>query len=273
MSTDVGLIGDSSFERTRTIIRYLEYPRSRRIKSSHLPLSCSLRKFASIATMMNDSTTEASAAKQRVVFLVPDSKETNDYQYAQDILAKHAVSFHALGAEVQSMPWSASPPAESSSAIYVANLVWGYHLSPDLWYERLRAWPNGVRLVNSASLLLWNSRKTYLKDLDAVGIPTIPSVFVDQVDESTLIEAAKRFSTNDLIVKPQVSASSFSTLRVLVGRNDFHSAPSVCIALLSAFSLHSFCRVDQCRTSSSATAAVRFSHADDDPTVHEEHQC
>ena len=100
------------------------------------------------------------------------------------------------------------------------------------------------RLVDSDSLLLWNSRKTYLKDLEAAGIPIIPTDFVDQVDESTLIEAAKRFSTNDLIVKPQVSAGSFSTLRVLVGRNDFDLAPSACIALLSASSLHSFFRVD-----------------------------
>ena len=183
-----------------------------------------------IVTTMDDSTietkSEVSMFKQRVVFLVPNSTETNNYQYAQDSVVQHAVNFHALGAEVQSMPWTTAPPAEPSSTIYVANLVWGYHLSPDRWSERLQTWPNGVRLVNSASLLLWNSRKTYLRDLEAAGVPIIATVFVDQVDESTLIEAAKRFKTDDLIVKPQISASGFNTFRVLVGRTDFDAAPS-----------------------------------------------
>lgn len=171
-----------------------------------------------------------SASKKTIVFLTPNPTETQDYELAHYMLAKHTTDLNKLGAEVTSSPWSTSPPSDQdASSIYVANLLWGYHRHPDRWYTWLHSWPTTVRLVNPLSLLLWNSRKTYLKDLEAADVPIIPTLFVDQVDTSTLIEASKHFQTDDLIVKPQFSARSYNTLRVLVAGNDFDSAPSMCM--------------------------------------------
>ena len=163
-----------------------------------------------------------------MVILTP---ETNDPMFAdlwQFSFEKLAAKFEVLGVRAIATPWSTAPlPYNSShSPIYTVNLAWGYHRSTDQWMEWLRRWPKDIKLINSPSLLLWNTRKTYLQDIQAAGIPTIPTLYVEHVDEKTLIDAAKHFGTPDLIVKPQVSACSFNMIRVLVDNLDIISAPS-----------------------------------------------
>ncbi|CAF2482744.1 unnamed protein product [Rotaria sp. Silwood2] len=134
-----------------------------------------------------------------------------------------------LGAHVIATPWPTAPltlDSSLSSIRYVVNLAWGYHTVVDRWEAWLHAWPNDVILINSPSLLLWNTHKTYLKELKKAGIPIVPTLYAEEIDEKTLIDAAAHFDTTDLIVKPQVSASSFNMLRVLVGSSDFASSPS-----------------------------------------------
>jgi biotin carboxylase len=57
--------------------------------------------------------------------------------------------------------------------------------------------------------------------LEEAGVPVIPTIYVDHVDEATLENAAAHFGVADLVVKPQVSASSHNIMRVLVGSDDF----------------------------------------------------
>ncbi|CAF4336773.1 unnamed protein product [Rotaria sp. Silwood2] len=118
-----------------------------------------------------------------------------------------------LGAHVIATPWPTAPltlDSSLSSIRYVVNLAWGYHTVVDRWEAWLHAWPNDVILINSPSLLLWNTHKTYLKELKKAGIPIVPTLYAEEIDEKTLIDAAAHFDTTDLIVKPQVSASSFN---------------------------------------------------------------
>ncbi|CAF0975562.1 unnamed protein product [Rotaria sordida] len=133
-----------------------------------------------------------------------------------------------LGAHTIATPWFTAPLAFDSSWAsirYIVNLAWGYHTVPDRWEAWLRAWPKDMILINSPSLLLWNTRKTYLKELEKAGIPIVPTLYVEEIDEKTLVDAAAHFATADLIVKPQISACSFNTLHVLVGSLDFASSP------------------------------------------------
>ena len=161
-----------------------------------------------------------------VVMLTPNSDDPINCDIWQSSFARHAANFQALGAYALPAPWSTSPHAIESSFIYVANLTWGYHLVTNRWNTWLRAWPKSVRLINSTRLLAWNTQKTYLKDLEAACVPVIPTIYVNHIDESTLTEAAAYFGVADLVIKPQVSASSHNIMRVLVGSNDFTASPS-----------------------------------------------
>jgi hypothetical protein len=162
-----------------------------------------------------------------VIILTPAPDDLNNADSWQDSFEQLATNFRAIGAHILAVPWSTSPGSEhSSSFIYVANLAWGYDRALHRWNAWLRAWPDNIRLINSVNLLMWNTCKTYLKDLQTAGIPVISTLYVERVDEMTLNNAAAHFGVTDLIIKPQMSASSRNIMRVLVGSDDFASAPS-----------------------------------------------
>ena len=155
------------------------------------------------------------------------------WEFSFDILA---AKFAMFGVHAIAAPWMTTPlPSDSvHSFVYIANLAWGYHYDTERWITWLHAWPKEAKLINSPSLLLWNTRKTYLQGLEKAGVPVIPTLYTDCIDEKTLNGAAEYFSTSDLIVKPQISACSFNMVRVLVGTSGFAGAPSKAHASLSS---------------------------------------
>ena len=55
-------------------------------------------------------------------------------------------------------------------------LVWGYQHNPDVWEEKLDCW-RGLPFANSLETLRWNTKKTYLLELEARGIAIVNSGF------------------------------------------------------------------------------------------------
>jgi glutathione synthase/RimK-type ligase-like ATP-grasp enzyme len=64
-----------------------------------------------------------------------------------------------------------------------------------------------TRLLNPASVLERNTDKTYLRDLAALGIPTVPTHWIGPGDEANLP------SWEEYVVKPTVSAGARDTIR------------------------------------------------------------
>lgn len=94
-------------------------------------------------------------------------------------------------------------------------LAWGYHRDPDRWFALLdRCAADGVPLVNPVPLLAWNSDKAYLFDLEAAGVAIVPTIACPALDTAALADAAMRFGSPDLIVKPARSAGSDRTYRL-----------------------------------------------------------
>lgn len=98
-----------------------------------------------------------------------------------------------------------------------AQLAWGYHLQPARWDALLAAWPADMPLFNPPALLRWNSDKRYLDDLAAAGICVVPTRFVGMAVEAELAAAREAFGTDELVVKPRISASAAGTSRVRPG--------------------------------------------------------
>ncbi len=94
-------------------------------------------------------------------------------------------------------------------------LAWGYHQHHDLWLEATRVWDEaGVRLANPASVLGWNSDKSYLRRLETLGVAIPPTAWSDRVDQVEVNAAFDRFETDTLIVKPTVSGGAWKTLKI-----------------------------------------------------------
>jgi glutathione synthase/RimK-type ligase-like ATP-grasp enzyme len=72
------------------------------------------------------------------------------------------------------------------------------------------AWCDGVesmtRLINSADVVRWNTDKRYLRELQAHGIPIVPTTFIAPGD-------TVRITEGEVVVKPTVSAGAADTER------------------------------------------------------------
>ena len=93
-------------------------------------------------------------------------------------------------------------------------LTWGYHRAGEAWQAAVGEWEQrGIRLQNPASVLKWNADKRYLGRLAERGAPVVPTLYVDRATADALAQAAATFGTQELIAKPQISASAWQTIR------------------------------------------------------------
>jgi hypothetical protein len=122
-------------------------------------------------------------------------------------------AFAAHGMSLNGVPWDeATGAADATLALF----AWGYHLDVGRWEDMLARWPSDRPLLNAPALLRWNTRKTYLRDLEARGVAIVPSIFSD-ADDGSVARAFEAFGCDELVVKPQVSGGSHKTVRVRRG--------------------------------------------------------
>ena len=64
-------------------------------------------------------------------------------------------------------------------------------------------------VFNSPDLVAWNSHKHYLRELEAKGLPIIPTEWIDQVPcQADWSELFARFDTERLVIKRQIGANA-----------------------------------------------------------------
>jgi glutathione synthase/RimK-type ligase-like ATP-grasp enzyme len=69
-------------------------------------------------------------------------------------------------------------------------------------------------LWNRPHVVRWNSDKSYLRDLQERGVPTIQTVWLRQGDPAELAGIMTDNAWDDAVVKPSVSLDAFGTMRV-----------------------------------------------------------
>lgn len=94
-------------------------------------------------------------------------------------------------------------------------LAWGYPRDCQRWFSLLdRLEAGNVPVWNPVSILRWNSDKAYLAELDAAGIPSVPTILCPLLDRSALEDARKSFNVESLVVKPPISGGADGTFRL-----------------------------------------------------------
>jgi len=163
----------------------------------------------------------------QVTLFTPDSS----YEQFRDVWEARIAMYSELlaphGITLKPVAWPNARPNHPAWA----QLAWGYHLQPARWETLLAAWPADVPLLNPPGLLRWNSDKRYLDDLDAAGVPVVPTRFVGLANEAELAAARAEFGVDELVVKPRISASASYTTRV--GPAD--RAPNLADAMIQPF--------------------------------------
>jgi glutathione synthase/RimK-type ligase-like ATP-grasp enzyme len=116
----------------------------------------------------------------------------------------------ARGVEAVPAVWDDPGRDWSAFDLVVIRSTWDYTERRDAYVAWARSVP---RLANPASVVEWNTDKTYLRRLAEAGVPVVPTRWAT---EATSLEALAD-GWDDVVVKPHVSAGARDTLRCAPG--------------------------------------------------------
>jgi len=100
----------------------------------------------------------------------------------------------------------------------VIGTPWDYTEKAEAFFAALERFSSQRPLLNPLTVVRWNLRKTYLKDLAARGVPVVPTLWRDRADTSTIASAFDELGVDELVVKPVIGASSWRQARLKRGQ-------------------------------------------------------
>lgn len=124
--------------------------------------------------------------------------------------AKELIS---LGFQVEAAVWNSKVNWATYDAIII-RATWFYWLR----YSEFLKWlnhldENKIKVLNSTSLLRWNTNKLYLKELEAKGVPFVPTEWILPEEKRKLTDVMKQRGWTEVIIKPVISGGAFETHR------------------------------------------------------------
>jgi glutathione synthase/RimK-type ligase-like ATP-grasp enzyme len=113
--------------------------------------------------------------------------------------------------------WSDAAVDWGSFDALVIRTPWDY-------FERaaeFRAWldarlASGVLMCNAGEILDWNYDKRYLQDLEAAGVPLVPTLCIQRGEQADVAALARDRGWSEIVVKPTISGGAYRTYRFLV---------------------------------------------------------
>jgi hypothetical protein len=114
--------------------------------------------------------------------------------------------------------WDDSSADWLAIRVCVIRETWDYHHRLDeflSWVDHVAA---RTILLNPPDAICWNTHKTYLRDLEARGVPVVPTIWLDKGMQADLSSTMSENAWDKVVVKPAVSADSYET--VLVSANN-----------------------------------------------------
>lgn len=135
--------------------------------------------------------------------------------HEDDILLAEALQ--RLGIDPVPAIWNDPHVDWASYDAVVIRTPWDY-------YERVaefRAWlaartASGVLMCNSSDIISWNFDKHYLRDLEAAGVPVIPTIWIGRGESADVGAMVRARSWHEVVIKPTVSGGAYRTHRLLV---------------------------------------------------------
>ena len=120
----------------------------------------------------------------------------------------------ARGLTAEAAVWTDPDVDWSAYDLVVVRCTWDYHERRDEFVDWAHRVADVTRIANPAAVLAWNTDKTYLRALQAAGLPVVPTDWLEPGDVFAVPEVG------EYVVKPAVSAGSRDTNRYLVGDHD-----------------------------------------------------
>lgn len=127
--------------------------------------------------------------------------------------------FGPAGLDLIEIDWRAPLREFTGVPLVLLGTVWDYQDHEAAFLARLDELAAlGVAVCNPLPMVRWNIDKSYLRDLADAGVPTIPTLWLDDPDSAQLAAAFDHFGCDDLVVKRRVGAGAEGQLRLRAGQ-------------------------------------------------------
>jgi glutathione synthase/RimK-type ligase-like ATP-grasp enzyme len=115
----------------------------------------------------------------------------------------------ALGARAHIVAWDDPTVELGAFDAAVLRSTWNYVPVRDAFCDWVARAARTTRFFNPPDVVRWNTDKIYLRDLDARGIPIVPTRFPTDANLGDL-------EWDDIVIKPRISAGSVATRRFVL---------------------------------------------------------
>jgi hypothetical protein len=137
-----------------------------------------------------------------------------EHDYMMDALRP---PFAALGMSLHDVAWDDPDVDWSSFDAAIIGTTWDYWDRIDEFLTTLERIGTLTKLFNSAALVRWNSRKTYLREMEAKGANLIPTLWLDAAPPGLAASAFDELGSEDLVFKRQIGAGAAGQHRLKRG--------------------------------------------------------
>ena len=116
-------------------------------------------------------------------------------------------AFETAGLKLVEIDWRAPIRDFEGLSLVLLGTAWDYQDSLPQFLAKLEALTEaGITVCNPPEVVRWNGDKRYLKALADRGVPTIPTLWFDEVGRSEIAIALDAFDAPRVVVKRQVGA-------------------------------------------------------------------
>jgi glutathione synthase/RimK-type ligase-like ATP-grasp enzyme len=136
----------------------------------------------------------------------------------------------ATGVAVDEVCWDDESIDWSTYNHIVIRSTWDYHRRYDEFMHWVRTVSAVSTISNSVDVITWNTDKHYLAEVAEMGLPVVPTVFIEPDQDDWLNSARELLARGDVVVKPAISAGSNDTER----HSNINAAQTHIAELLSA---------------------------------------
>lgn len=141
--------------------------------------------------------------------------------FEEDRLLTEALAHR--GIQTRRVDWSREDVDWIGFAAVVLRTPWDYFDR----FEAFSRWLDSLQVhpcvLNDLGTLRWNIDKHYLAELEAAGLPIVPTIFVEQGATNSLQDAMSSLGSEAVVYKPTISGAARETYRVRPGQAQKHA--------------------------------------------------
>jgi hypothetical protein len=112
--------------------------------------------------------------------------------------------------ELVTLDWRKAPEQAKLYDAMLPLFVWDYfENNQEEFLSAMARIEQNTKLFNRFKTLQWNSNKSYLDEMEAMGAATIPTVTINHAGETEVLQAMDDLQTDKVVIKPDVGGGAW----------------------------------------------------------------